>query len=332
MNKAFSLSIMIIFLATIFLISGCSNNGDVTGSAVQNSGQCFDTDGGKDFYKQGIVSPKEEVPVYFSDRAQKIAESASSRLGKQDLCAKSSGIEGAKEGDLLEYFCDDGAFTSMPYTCPNGCRDGACVLVLDETPVILKEVIQITEDKGPCIDSDNGRNYLEKGNIYGTHIDPSTAEDECVFINGKFLLQERICFTEDIGAVLQYDCAAEKKMCSDGRCIAGEPVTGSSDKPRIYEVISDQVITEEPGCRFGGTGNFKPTAAGYIAINENLTPKEAGFKGYIGSIMNDGCDLKDKNTRIEYYCDSNGYPHEDGLLDTPGILQWEDLPRRLEAR
>ena len=82
---------------------------------VEKPKKCYDSDGGKNFYKKGKVIPEGETKKVW------------------DFC------DGAV---LYERFCDGKEGKTYKYTCPNGCSDGACLKVdpTDETgPVELPE-------------------------------------------------------------------------------------------------------------------------------------------------------------------------------------------------
>ena len=94
---------------------------------------CTDSDGGKDYYKQGTTK-SENVPSF-------------TNLNSKDYCFSYFDYNSGKNVDMLvEYFCNEqqkiiqGASTD--YRCPYGCKDGACMLGFNDPdnnqiPVIL---------------------------------------------------------------------------------------------------------------------------------------------------------------------------------------------------
>lgn len=287
-------SILIIFVLAMLIIVGYKYVEKVTGGAVkaETAKICFDSDGGKDFYAKGAVRVE--------------------GFNWSDVCADRPDMvpmRKNKVGDVIEYYCkEDGTYDTEAYTCPNRCAGGACVPVMDK--VLLLDTVETTDLAiRPCSDFDNGKNYDMKGKISGSVIDPDTAEDECWLMGGKMMLAERYCFSKERGAVEYYDCSEEGKGCTDGACSALQPVTESKDWKGMYTVLSDKVLTKEPGCTFGGEGNFYPISQGYVNIPSGLTPTEAGFKGYVGRTVVEQCDLDSMNIKLEFYCDAHGYAH-----------------------
>ncbi|RLG14487.1 MAG: hypothetical protein DRN71_03015, partial [Candidatus Nanohalarchaeota archaeon] len=73
---------------------------------------CTDSDGGKNYHVKGTVK--------------------NTKYGKTDVdsCKSNRGDDGVKvdNGPILdEYYCIDGVTSVSEYTCPNGCKDGACI-------------------------------------------------------------------------------------------------------------------------------------------------------------------------------------------------------------
>jgi hypothetical protein len=142
---------------------------------------CTDSDGGIDYYVRGIVNTQ--------------------YLGKDvlgDYCA------GSDPNLLVEMFCQDTFFAnSVDYICPNGCKDGACVLPKNPTS---------------CFDSDKGKNYYIRGNVSGVN---SKGEYAYSDICGQY---------QDAGKILEYYCInnSEKSIftkcpgsCKNGACLRG---------------------------------------------------------------------------------------------------------------
>jgi len=145
--------------------------------------------------------------------------------------------------------------------------------------------------------------------LSGSTIDPKTAEDECVLMGGKSVVAERYCYSKERGAFEYYDCAKEGKACDNGACIVLQPVIESSSLKWAYAVLNDNVMTNEPGCTYGGEGNFLPTTQGYVNIAAGLTPAQDSYRGYVGKTITEYCDKDDITIKWELYCDSHGYAH-----------------------
>jgi hypothetical protein len=71
----------------------------------KRQGECLETDGGKDFYKRGMVN------------------------GELDCCKKSLSDETCpSQGSyIIENYCEDEKPSKEMYECPKGCADGACI-------------------------------------------------------------------------------------------------------------------------------------------------------------------------------------------------------------
>lgn len=72
-------------------------------------GKCFDTDGGKDYYKKGMATI--------------------SGTGSIDCCRESlaAGPCLPQSQHLIEGYCENGKPLGELYECPKGCADGACI-------------------------------------------------------------------------------------------------------------------------------------------------------------------------------------------------------------
>lgn len=285
--------ILIVFVIVLLVVFvGYNYSEKITGKAVETNAEegCVDSDDGKDYYLQGTITPLRGINI--------------------DYCAqRNSMIPGNKVDDLIEHYCDEGVASVMAYTCPKGCKDGACIVPLDDYVLLLDPIETDNETFVPCTDSDNGKKYSVKGTISGSTIDPDTAQDECILMGGKSVVAETYCYNDDLGAVKYYDCYDKRKTCDNGICVALEPVTESKDLRHHYTVISDDVLTKEPGCSFGGRGNYHPWAEGYVKIPAGLTPTKDSYSQYIGRITMETCDKDDLFTKLEFYCDSHGYAH-----------------------
>lgn len=284
----------IIALAAIIILVGYGYRENITGGAIKavSAKKCFDGDGGKDFYLKGEVTLGSDI--------------------KTDFCAarpNAIAFRSNHPGDLIEYYCkNDSGYDSIAHACPNGCKDGACNPTLDDVE-LLEPIAESDAVFNPCADSDNGKIHSIKGRVSGSTINPKTAQDGCVLMGGKNVLAERYCFSKDTGAIEYYDCSKEGKSCERGMCVAMDPVAESTDLKWLYSVVEDKVITKEPGCSYGGVGNYKPIAPGYVNIGSGLSATEEAYRLFIGRTMNEYCDENDNLMKWEFYCDSHGYAH-----------------------
>ncbi|MBI2631865.1 hypothetical protein HYW75_02590 [Candidatus Pacearchaeota archaeon] len=151
-------------------------------SAVENSSssQCTDSDGGTNYNVKGLVIP---------------------RAGDEqvwDSCQN--------DNVMLEGTCDEQGGKVYEYKCPNGCLNGACVILTTNQSIL-------------CTDSDNGLNYYVKGTTKWKVDDGSTntQDDYCV---DKNTLSEGICGKIDENGKIYrrepYNCV---NGCENGACI-----------------------------------------------------------------------------------------------------------------
>lgn len=144
-------------------------------SAQERAAVCTDSDGGKNYYIKGVTD---------------IAPRA---LGGEapDYCDSTT-------GQLVEYYCtsdgSNGGASSVFYSCPNGCKDGACI-----------------QGNASCIDSD-AENYYNFGYIMEEATQWSKTVDTCV---NASVVEERIC-VNGRGANKYFTCP---NGCSNGACV-----------------------------------------------------------------------------------------------------------------
>ncbi len=168
--------------------------------------KCSDSDNGLNYYEKGKVT--------------------AGKFYKNDFC----GIYDFNQNQLFEWTCENNEFKFKAYTCPNGCKDGACIKEvtscedyecpdgtiaqcwIDETGMCICEVCEEPVDK--CIDLD-GKNYYLKSRAYN----PGTGmwlEDYC---SSENKLWEAICNEVlNIAYFNGYDCP---NGCEDGACVKG---------------------------------------------------------------------------------------------------------------
>ncbi len=161
---------------------------------------CKDADGGKDYFARGEVWGHSEIDN-------------SKVLPVSDSCVSST--------ELKEYYCDEQFVREEEVTCPEGysCKSGFCY----ETYL----------DSVECSDSDNGKNYFEKGStkgssgfmlVKGASGDSMIAqqiyldvEDKCDSSLGENHFLEYYC---ENGAVKEeHRICQEGTTCVDGACV-----------------------------------------------------------------------------------------------------------------
>ncbi len=155
-----------------------------------NTSVCYETDEGKNYDVAGQV-------VGVMDEGENF-----------DSCV--SDIE------LRETFCNGIVGTSEIYTCPDICRNGACVAK-------------------SCLDSDGGKVYNIKGEITGYMADDSPNYDYCV--DGGDLY-EVFCL-DSLGYHELYGCSG---MCQDGKCIEITPPTVAITYPEDGSTVVDKFL------------------------------------------------------------------------------------------
>jgi hypothetical protein len=165
--------------------NGCKEGACIkTNSTNQTYETCIDSDGGLNYYIYGIVSLKDSL-----------TQQASSMI---DYCGDSN--------YLMEAYCPPtgiGVVKNEKHFCPNGCKEGACLLIQNQTIPA-------------CIDSDGGLNYNVRGDVRvnnGEALD--ILIDSC---ENQGILNEVYC-GGDITKTLTYDCTIENRTCLNGACI-----------------------------------------------------------------------------------------------------------------
>ena len=155
-----------------------------------NVSVCSETDGGQDYGIAGQV-------VGVMDEGENF-----------DYCVSDT--------ELRETYCNGTTGISEFYTCPDICRDGACVAK-------------------SCSDSDEGKNYEVQGEITGYMSDDSPNYDYCVE-EGK--LYEVFC-SDNLGYNELYFCPG---MCQDGRCVEITPPTIAITYPANGSAVVDKFL------------------------------------------------------------------------------------------
>ncbi|MAF35991.1 hypothetical protein CL622_02635 [archaeon] len=133
--------------------------------------------------------------------------------------------------------------------------------------------------KTECVDSDHGKQYYVKGNVYVPHAS-ATYDDKCAYnqagnpdtMNDKNLLFEAYCFEDEYG--YGYDYHYCPNGCEDGECI---PFFGEPDKRESRDENTPKTITFCQGCQLDqhtclpvGTRLEKKGEAYYCDVNKEM--------------------------------------------------------------
>ena len=119
--------------------------------------------------------------------------------------------------NLREVYCQYDIGYSEVYTCPELCRDGACV-----TP--------------SCSDSDNGKVYGVAGSITGYMAFDEPKADYCI---DEQNLYEVYCFN-NLGYSEITICPS---FCKDGACVELTPTTIDITSPLNEAIVTDKFLT-----------------------------------------------------------------------------------------
>jgi hypothetical protein len=199
---------------------------------------CRDSDAGIDYAVRGSVHNPGSVIATSTDSCAELVYVPMQAYQDIGTCSGSACY-------LREYYCE-GISTSVRYQpCPNGCRDGACVVAL--TPVA-------------CTDSDGGSNYNVVGtttgrdNYQGDKTQVATYTDYCQDLDR---LAEFVCGYINDATGLGYIYMQGHicpNGCNDGACIAADqqqPSTcADSDGGINYQVKGTVSTTTDPAARF----------------------------------------------------------------------------------
>lgn len=155
-----------------FCVYGCENG---------KCKDCYDSDGGKDYYTKGYIIHNDGTKEY-------------------DECST-----GAYEDYVWEHYCVSGGFGQLNYKCPYGCTDGKCNLELEEQSDYFT-VTYIVD--GDTLDVDTGErvrliciNTPERGEYYY-----SEAKEylKSLTLNKEVDLIKDISETDRYGRLLRY--------------------------------------------------------------------------------------------------------------------------------
>lgn len=143
---------------------------------------------------------------------------------------------------LLEYSCTNNKVARKWVNCPEGgeCKDGACI--------------------GPCTDTDEGKNFQEKGTVKGwsTLGQLGSKTDFCInkttegFAPGDLgKLWEFSCNSQGVITADTFDCTKEEQLCLNGACVNEKDLLCS---PNTYFCVNEISVAR---CTADGT-DFTP--------------------------------------------------------------------------
>ena len=135
------------------------------GVCINQATTCTDSDGGKDYYKKGIITWGGSTD--------------------SDICGKDTqlGNHPVTQNTLREIWCQDNRIYNELFECPEGCKDGVCVK--ESLPLDMDECLDNANNywdqetnkcysgysnniiKGLCSDPDSGKNIYQYAHTYG---------------------------------------------------------------------------------------------------------------------------------------------------------------------
>jgi len=204
----------------------------ITGKVTD--GSCTDSDGGKDYFVKGTADNLANgVGSYYEDRCLSL-----DLINGVNYYNRVSECDGSN-CNLQEGFCNGDSVSNLPYHCPNGCRDGACVKdVVDEENLIrglLEEGstkvytlnnkdYQITVD---FVDSNSGKfsinGYKTRDLLFGeveilpdgTALKILSIEYQA-FAGGLKKVEFTLSSSADFQCIIESDCASKtNNYCDD---------------------------------------------------------------------------------------------------------------------
>ncbi|MFC1678101.1 hypothetical protein ACFLZ9_00010 [Patescibacteria group bacterium] len=199
---------------------------EVGETIIDLSQKCYDSDGGKNYYKQGTL----EWPVQ--------------DFRAQDTC---------RGEELLEYFCVEGRYDEIGFDCPYGCTNGACNRVPGTSPPA----------NPTCYDTDNGQNFFVSGaargefngdyDSYNDYCDPASVQVvEYYCAAGKVEVTYHTCPNGCVGG----KCNHELDNCTDSDGGRNYFSKGHTSWPvqsfEFDDVCQDANTLQEGYCTLGG--------------------------------------------------------------------------------
>jgi len=265
--------------SSVFEASGCSA-GCINGACAGQSSGCTDSDGGRDYYTSGTARGIYGGVNGFTS----------------DYCSDGTNIAGLPV-NLVEFYCNSSqTYTSDPYNCPYGCRDGACIA-------------QPTNATLACTDSDGGGDfdYYKKGITSGPvdgvkHTGTDYCGGDVVFEYGCNPAPPYNFFTTT------YKCP---NGCSDGACIL-------------------KTSCGNGFCEYGETASSCPQDCTLNFKIEDVSGPSSVSPGYsatfkVKAVGNDGLPARmEDGYRIRYYlynCGASSCPSAKGTSNSPIVKE-----------
>ncbi len=114
---------MMTLILTLIFLAGCSiSKIEKTKSGepdAQKESTCEDAEGSIDYFVNG------DVTACFYGAEEPGDASGMLCTMHNDLCGDGINVD---DDVLFEQYCEDGKLKTEQFTCPNGCRDGACII------------------------------------------------------------------------------------------------------------------------------------------------------------------------------------------------------------
>jgi hypothetical protein len=257
---------------------------------------CTDSDGGLQYYIKGSILLKENgIPG----------------ASGSDYC---TGVG----NDMIEYICQGSTYTTVKYSCPNGCSNGACI-----------------EQAQNCTDSDGGYNFYKYGDVKdATGIIYS---DICIAdLSG---LSEFVCGSDSLYTSQFHSCVNENMICSQGACVqsAGDSWCHDTDggyKFDEYGIVSYSVegnnytyadtCAGDFGVSEGACDNKQWTNQFHSCVNEGKICSQGAC---VTSAGNSSCNDSDGgynfNTygTVSYYVEGKNYTYADACVNEYALIE-----------
>ena len=244
---------------------------------------CSETDDGKDYYKRGLLN-------YNGSSVE-------------DYCTEQSSLG----PNLMEYYCENEVKKSFPYSCPNGCQDGACIEKIEE-----------------CSDTDGGLNIYTKGHLEDIEHGNAIYDDYCIDDSSSIAaqgskLKEYYCGDKNY----QYTTIECENGCMEGKCMPeGYNENGCKDsdgglnfyyKGVVQGEDNGEYIGKEDFCKYDPISNKTLLVEGYC--------KESGSPALLTIECSNGCSegicLGDSDEVFECKEDDERNPFVKGYIEGP---------------
>jgi len=228
---------------TVIGVNVTINESDMVkfGFTTKKESNCKDSDGGIDYYERGYITEYDNIEV-------------------PDFCIDSN--------RLKELYCSRGSSAELTYTCPNGCRDGACI---EGSSRVLPPFIMAIYDKAPASDviltAGVGSDLQEKGyknipvatsklfsEVNGLQLDNMVTlvvyQGEAIIIVGEHSPSSHVIFAVDLAEILSGKGINTKSILSSE--------VPSADLIDLFAVDDTIVIIKEKiECVFENTNSIQ---------------------------------------------------------------------------